>query len=323
MFHLCPGSGRVRGCRQTHPADRGGHQHHPRPGGGTGLAFPLTITAATRLYGILGHPVGHSLSPAIHNPEFAACGHDAVYLAFDVPPGRLPAAIDGVRALGLAGLNLTIPHKEAILPLLDAIDPAAARIGAVNTVAAEDGHLTGYNTDGIGFLNPLSARLGFQPRDKRVVILGAGGAVRAVAFALMDAGVSEIVLANRTLQRAEALARDLRATGNTLVRTVAWDGPFTDPALASCDLLIQGTSLGLHDELPEIAWPDLSPKAIVADLVYRADGPTRFLQTAATHGYPVYDGIWMLVGQAAEAFRIWTGAPFDIERAARRCRPDL
>lgn len=273
------------------------------------------VADLTRLYGVWGHPVGHSLSPAIHNPAFERAKIAAVYLAFDVAPADLDAAVEGARALGLSGWNVTVPHKESILHYLDELAPSAERIGAVNTVVrTKDDRLVGHNTDGVGFVSPLRSRLGFDPAERRVVILGAGGAARAVAVALLDTGATAITILNRTRARAEALVADLTSlAGDTEVELVA-DGleePVDHPALASCDLLVQSTSRGLGDASPlEIRWDRLPEGAIVADLVYGRE-PTFFLREASQHGHQTHDGLWMLIGQANEAFRLWTGECFD------------
>lgn len=274
------------------------------------------IDASTELYGVWGHPVRHSLSPKLHNRAFAAAGINAVYVAFDVHPAQLPAAVTGARALGLTGWNLTLPHKQAILKHLDLIDPLAGRIGAVNTVRLREGRLEGFNTDAAGFLQPLRKRTGFDPKRCHAVLLGAGGAARAVAFALADAGAACLTILNRTPTRAAALAADLSAHLKHLrVITGELEEPIGGSVLSGADLVVQCTSRGLAGEAPvAVRWEDLKPSAVVADLVYGRD-PGAFLAAAAEAGLTTHAGSWMLVGQAAEAFRLWTGTAFDLDVA--------
>ncbi|MGH2829593.1 MAG: shikimate dehydrogenase family protein, partial [Actinomycetota bacterium] len=175
------------------------------------------ISGATRLACVLGHPVAHSLSPAIHNAAFQAAGLDWAYVAFDVEPALLPQAIAGLRALGVGGANLTMPHKQAVLPLLDAVDADAGRIGAVNTIVNRDGSLVGSNTDGAGFLGFLAGEE-IHPAGCRVLLLGAGGAARAIASSLGSAGASVVVAA-----RTPAAAREVAALAGTDGGACAWD----------------------------------------------------------------------------------------------------
>lgn len=273
------------------------------------------MDAATQLYGVMGYPVHHSLSPIIHNTAFKTLGINAVYTAFNVAPEALATAIAGARALGLAGFNLTIPHKQAIVPLLDWLDVRAQQIGAVNTVVNRQGQLCGYNTDAAGFCQPLYSKSGFNPKAANVVLLGAGGAARAVAFELAASGVSSIVLLNRNLERAQTLAAALQTTSPTTNISADYlREPVNHPALATADLVVQCTSRGLKDTPLTMDWGLLNKKAIVADLVYDRQ-PTVFLQQATAYGLRTHDGIWMLIGQAAQAFWLWTGQRFNIEQA--------
>lgn len=279
----------------------------------------MAIDAHTSLYAVWGHPVRHSFSPRIHNRAFAAHGINAVYLAQEVAPVDLPAAVAGARALGLAGWNLTLPHKQAVLPLLDAIEPTAGRIGAVNTVVREsDGRLVGHNTDAAGFLGPLAERTGFSAQGRTALLLGTGGAARAIAFGLAEAGVARLRLRNRTIGRAEALAeelRDLPGAPEIDVGPLRSDLPATD--WHEVDLVVQGTSLGLDDAMPPLPdWTALPSAAILADIVYGGE-PSAWLKAAEAAGRPTLDGLWMLIGQAALAYRLWTGRTFTAIEARR------
>jgi shikimate dehydrogenase len=212
---------------------------------------------------------------------------------------------------------VTVPHRQTSLAHLDGLAPSAGRIGAVNTVVREArGTLIGHNTDGTGFLEPLTERLGFEPAGRRAVLLGAGGAARAVAAALLEADVGRLTILNRTVARAETLAAELaefETTPDTEIRVGPLEEPVSHPDLDHCDLLVQCTSRGIGEEPPvAVAWDRLPATAIAADLVY-GRGPTPFLAAAQGRGLATHDGIWMLLGQAAETFRLWTGQRFDLD----------
>ena len=266
----------------------------------TGAALP-TPTGATRLAAVIGAPVRHSLSPALHNAAFAATGLDWVYVALEVAPGRAAAALDAVRVLGIAGLSVTMPHKADVAAAVDECTPAAAALGAVNCVEVRDGRLVGHNTDGDGFVDSLRAEAGFDPAGRRAVVLGAGGAARAVVVALAAAGASEVVVVNRTEARAVEAARLAGAVGR------AGDAD----AVAGADLVVNATSVGMTGaggvDLPcDVAL--LRPGQVVADLVYQPLD-TQFLKAARSRGATAVNGVGMLLYQAARAFTIWTGVP--------------
>ncbi|GIV09189.1 MAG: shikimate dehydrogenase (NADP(+)) [Fimbriimonadales bacterium] len=270
------------------------------------------INAETRLAGVLGYPVRHSLSPAMHNAAFRALGLNWVYLAFEVPPDALPQAVAGMRGLRIQGLNLTIPHKEAVIPLLDALTDAAQRIRAVNTLFWEGGRLVGDNTDAEGFLQTLR-EAGIEPAGQTVLILGAGGAARAVAYALHQQGCA-LIIANRTPERATALAQAFQAT------PIAMTPDTLRSLIPQLDGVVNCTSLGMSpdpDSSPPIDWDALPDTAWACDLVYRPLR-TRFLQDAQKHGIRTIDGLGMLIHQGALAFERWTGqpAPLSVMREA-------
>ncbi len=201
------------------------------------------ITGQTGLVGVFGHPVGHSLSPRMHNAAFKAQGVDMVYLAFDVLPERLASAVEGLRSLGMRGVNITVPHKERVVELLDMIDPLAARIGAVNTVVNDRGRLCGYNTDVAGFLSALRSLLPGGAQGLRCLVAGAGGAARAIVAALSEEGAAEIWVHNRTFERAQALCEAASGWGRSVCEAVA-DEDLTARVRAA-DLLVNATSVGL------------------------------------------------------------------------------
>ncbi len=273
-----------------------------------------------RSLGLLGHPLGHSVSPAFQQAALDHLGLDVRYEVWDVEPARLAAFVLRLRGPDYLGANVTIPHKEAVLGMVDEVDDFARRIGAMNTVVNRDGRLLGYNTDAPGFLRALREDGGFDVRRKRVVVLGAGGAAKGVCFALAGAGASAITIANRTLERGLALAGQLRGLGMEVEAVTLSDvaGP-----LARSDLLVNCTSVGMWHGVAEAASPvpeGLIPPGIMAfDLVYNP-AVTPFLQAAQTRGARTLGGLTMLVYQGAESFRLWTGreAPVDIMMTAAR-----
>ncbi|MBI2963183.1 MAG: shikimate dehydrogenase [Deltaproteobacteria bacterium] len=277
------------------------------------------IRGTTRLVAILGDPVEHSRSPAMHNAAFAALRLDYVYVALRVRPDDLRRAITGVRALGFAGLNVTVPHKQAVLPLLDRLAPAAREIGAVNTVVRENGRLVGHNTDAEGFRRAVRA-LGFRGRGRAAVLLGAGGSARAVAWALAGEGLRRMTILNRDVARASALARDVRAHGGPVVEVGPLDAAMAADTVGGADLIVNCTSLGLDGKSsPRVAIAATPDHCLFYDLVYGAR-PTPFLRSALRGGRRTGDGLGMLLEQAGLAFHIWTGrrAPLDVMRAALR-----
>jgi shikimate dehydrogenase len=280
------------------------------------------ITAKTSVVGLIGWPVSHSVSPAMHNAAFAHLGLDWAYLPLPVDPARPDAvaqAVLGLRALGLRGANVTVPHKQAVMPALDQLTPAAQAIGAVNTiVVAEDGALLGDNTDAPGFIADLREH-GVDPAGLNVLVLGAGGSARAVVYGLADAGARTIVIANRTVARAATLASALGPQHpGCRIAAIALDNL---PAhAAGADLIVNCTALGMTPQVESSPWPEDLPfraEQVVYDLVYNPR-QTRLLQQAAAAGAQAIGGIGMLVWQGALAFQRWTGqpAPVAVMRAA-------
>ena len=269
----------------------------------------------TGLLGVFGHPVRHSLSPRIHNAAFRAQGLDFVYLAFDVTPQHLAPAVDSVRALGMRGVNLTVPHKQAALELLDEVHPVAARVGAVNTIVNEAGKLVGHNTDISGFAAALRSvrQSGAQGLD--CLVLGAGGAARAVVAALVEEGAGTIRVHNRTYSRAADLCSAALAWG-AVPCVVAADEQLPEAA-AAADLIVNATPVGLQGAVKEFPLPvDIVHSGqVVVDLVYGVDS-TALVQAARQRGAAAIDGKEMLLMQAALAYELWTGreAPVKVMR---------
>jgi shikimate dehydrogenase len=273
-----------------------------------------SIDGATQVYGVLGHPVTHSLSPIMHNAAFAGLGLNAAYVPFPVAPEGLAKVVAGLVAAGVCGFNITVPHKQAILDSLDEVLPEARAIGAVNTVRVQHGRLTGTNTDGTGFLISLAEDLAFAPAGKEVLLLGAGGAARAIAFALLGAGVERLLLSNRTAARAAPLAADCR----TLFpgRRIDLLG-LAELAGSAPHLVVNATSAGMGDGRSHVALAPLRVREAVLDIVYHPP-ETALLAEARGLGLRAANGIGMLLYQGAASFQFWTGRepPVEPMRAA-------
>lgn len=274
------------------------------------------ITGTTQLAGIMGWPVAHSRSPLLHGFWLDEVGIDGAYLPLPVRPERIEEALRALPILGFRGCNLTIPHKQAALSIVDRIEPLARRIGAVNTVViTADGSLEACNTDAFGFRENLREAVpNWQPTTGPAVILGAGGSARAVVAALTDTGVAEIRIVNRTLSRAEAVARDL-STPTTRITIHSWD----EASLVQRDagLLVNTTSLGMKGEPPlALDLSPLPPSAPVVDIVY-VPLETGLLAAARHRGHPVVDGLGMLLHQGRPGFEAWFGAPVRVTRELR------
>lgn len=263
-------------------------------------------TSRTRLAGVIGWPVEHSLSPALHNAAFRALGLDWAYLALPISPDRLHEAVRGLFAAGCGGLSVTIPHKQAVMDCCSSVSPAALAIGAVNTLIPDgDGGCRGDNTDAEGFLSALDESAPLELVDREVLVIGAGGAARAVAYALLSRG-ARVRVANRTAERAAELGEPVPFTRQAL-----------EDAASTAALVVNATSLGMgSDEVP-VALPieSLGSSSVVFDLVYRSE-PTPWLRAASERGARTVDGLGMLLHQGAAAFRQWTGVepPLDVMR---------
>ncbi|HMK93168.1 MAG TPA: shikimate dehydrogenase [Thermoleophilia bacterium] len=278
------------------------------------------ISGSTRLTGIIGWPVEHSLSPAMHNAAFAASGLDMAYVALPVAPGALAAAVGGLAALGFVGVNVTIPHKTDVVAFLDELADDAARIRAVNTIVVRDGRLLGHNTDVGGFERALREIVPEGIEGGEALLLGAGGAARAVALGLLRQGVQRLVVADRTPARAHELLALAGGEEGVEGRVVALDA-LTPADVAGADVLVNATSLGMSAELkvPGVLVDNIRRDHIVFDVVY-GKRPTKPLARARAVGARAVDGLGMLAWQAALAFELWTGrpAPLDVMRSAAR-----
>ncbi len=287
----------------------------------------MHIDGTIRVCGLFGDPVAHSFSPAMHNAAFRELGLNWAYIPFRVATDNLATAVDGVRALGMAGVNITVPHKQAVLGCLDHVSEEAALIGAVNTVVNRQGRLWGYNTDGPGFIRSLAEDAGFSVSGRRVLILGAGGAARAVAVSLALAGAAGIVIANRSPGKALELTELVRNKTGCPAGVL---GPYCqsgtdsavekewEDAIGVSSLVVQTTILGMHpnqNTLPEFPYHLLGPGHLAVDLVYNPQR-TEFLKRCSDRGAGVCSGLGMLLYQGVQAFEMWTGerAPVELMR---------
>ena len=270
------------------------------------------------LVGVFGYPVAENPTGVMQEAAFAALGLNWRYLTIEVKPQDLPDAFRGLRAFNMAGINLTIPHKVAVLALLDGISPDAQMIGAVNTVRREGGRLIGENTDGKGFLRGVREEAGVDPRNKRIVILGAGGAARAIAFELALAGTAELLIFNRTVDRGEGLLDALKTRAHANARFQPWSATYH--VTPDVDILVNATSIGLYPDvevMPDVSLDNARPDLLVCDVVPNPP-ETRLVQTARAKGVRVLNGLSMLVYQGVIGFEMWTGlkAPEAVMKAA-------
>lgn len=266
-------------------------------------------TVSTKLIILLGNPLGHSISPPMHNRVFEKLGMDYCYLPVEVNEDNLQKVFSGLVRMNVAGFNVTIPHKIRIMKYLDELDPLAAKIGAVNTICVKNGRTTGYNTDGQGFSRSLAEETPLSVQGKRFFLLGCGGAVRAIAMTLAFEGADKIILCNRTAAKAQALVAEINAKISTCAEFVEHTIDSQAKALQTCDVLINGTSVGMHpneDALP-IDTSLLLPHLTVADIVYNPL-KTKLLRAAEKQGcHAILPGLGMLIYQGAAAFKLWTG----------------
>lgn len=279
----------------------------------------IPITGHTRLTALLGSPVAHSISPLMHNEAFRLLDLDYTYLCFDVKEETLSSAVEGLKVCGIRGFNLTMPNKNKIVELLDELSPAARLIGAVNTVVNDNGHLTGYNTDGVGYMQAVKDA-GYDITGKTITIMGAGGAATAIcAQAALD-GVEKIHIfareTSRFWQRAQKLVENINSTlpckaflhENKDIQALA-------QAVSESALLLNATSVGMAPDIEETIIEDTSlyhPDLVVSDVIYNPR-ETRFLREAREAGCRTFNGMYMLLYQGAEAFRLWTGKEMPVK----------
>lgn len=267
-------------------------------------------------YAVIGHPIEHSFSPAMHNAGYKALGLDIEYQRFQVEPDRLTEAVQGLCALGFSGWNVTLPYKEKIIPLLDTLTPQARRAGAVNTVKIHEGRLIGHNTDGDGFVRSIEEELdGFK--GKNAVLLGAGGASKGIALALAEQGMHLHIL-NRTPEKAESLVQLIQGEGGKATAGVFAPGDW----LRHTDLLVQTTSAGLHGEPFPFSLQGISQQTLVVDIIFNP-WETAFLQEAKQLGCPTLNGLGMLLYQGALAWEFWLGGQAPVKEMKRALQEQL
>lgn len=271
------------------------------------------------MIGLIGYPLKHSISPYFQQAALDYYQLDIRYQLWETRPEELPSAVARLRSRDVVGANVTVPHKEAVLPLLDGVDEIASLIGAVNTIAKQDSKLLGYNTDAHGFIQALKQDGQFNPQAKRAIILGAGGAARAVSFALIQEAIGSLVIINRTPERARALVETLltylhsspqRSEASVSVTAMAWEAVSSRETFRGCHLIVNCTTMGMKHSAEEGKSPltqDVIPEgALVYDLVYNPS-PTPLLEVARKAGARILGGLSMLVYQGAGSFELWTG----------------
>jgi shikimate dehydrogenase len=271
-----------------------------------------SVSGTTQVCGIIGDPIGHSLSPEMQNAAFEAEGLNFIYLPFRVKKEDLGDAISGIRALNIRGLNVTIPHKVHVIPFLDEIDILAEKIGAVNTIVNEKGILKGYNTDASGFMKTLQEQ-NIEPRHKNITVLGAGGAARSIAFVLAESG-ARLTILNRHPETAQDLADNLNRAFGIFVKAVKLSSRTLAESLDGADILVNTTSVGMLPDIDSTPVPENLIKSglIVVDIIYNPL-QTRLLKEAEKKGARVISGIEMLIWQGALAFELWTGKKAPLE----------
>jgi shikimate dehydrogenase len=277
----------------------------------------VTISGKTHICAVIGDPIEHSLSPAIQNAAFNALNLDLVYTAFTVKSSKIADALSGIRALGILGLSVTMPHKEAVIPYLDWVDETAKCLNAVNTISCKEGKLGGYSTDGIGALVALRENKA-DPQGKRVLMLGAGGAARVIAYTLI-AEIDELVVLNRTVSKVEKLAETLKQRFGKKIRVGSLSPDIIEKEVSNTDILLNTTSVGMKSNINQSLIPPDCLKAdlTIMDIVYNPL-ETRLVKDAKAAGAKVVSGVEMLIYQGAAAFEIWTGhkAPVQVMRKA-------
>jgi len=284
----------------------------------------LRITSQTQVTGVIGHPIAHSLSPLMHNRAFEYLDLDWIYLPFDVAPQNLGEAIRGIKGLGIRGLNVTIPHKERVIPFLDEVSPEAEAIGAVNTILNEDGRLIGHNTDIPGFVHPLK-EFEEELKGKKAVVFGAGGASKAVIYGLLKHfDLSEISIINRTLEKAERLAAKFRSE-SPQIKAFRLTEENLREQVPSASLVVNATSVGMS---PDVDGSIIKEKGllrkgqIVYDLIYNPL-ETKLLKMAKERGAIPINGLEMLLQQGAESFKIWTGIQMPLDSIREELKFEL
>lgn len=284
----------------------------------------MRIGGKTKIVGIFGYPLAHSLSPHLHNAAFVELGLDFVYLPFWIESKNLDLAARAIRSLNMVGVNVTIPHKEKIIAYLDEVTPQARMMGAVNTVLNRKGKLIGYNTDGQGFIDSLKGEGKLDPKGKRVMLLGAGGTARAISSVLIREGVTSLIIVNRTQRRGEELVHHLKRIfkNRCPIDLLDFKKRNLEGSLREINLFVNTTSVGMHPEEDLLINLDLfSPATFVYDVVYNRK--TELLEAAEERDLPCLGGLGMLTHQAALSFEIWTHRKAPIQKMREAAEREL
>ena len=269
----------------------------------------MNISVNTKMYAVIGDPIAQSLSPQLHNGLFEANGIDAIYFPVEVKSEDLEKLVQGFRLMNFGGFNITKPHKLDIMKYLDELDPLAKKIGAVNTVVYRDKKMIGYNTDGFGFIKSIEKKLGGKSKEElTILILGCGGAVKSVAMALADWGIKKVIIANRTMNKATELTRQINENWPEKAQAISMEESGLQKVLNDSDLIVNGTSLGMNDapERTPIAKELLKKDIFVYDMIY-SPPMTKLLKDAKVVGAQTENGLEMLLYQGLLAFELWTG----------------
>ena len=269
----------------------------------------MQISVDTKIYAVIGDPIAQSLSPQLHNGLLKETGVDGLYLPIGVKSEDLEKLVAGFRLLNFGGFNITKPHKMAIMKFLDRLDPLAEKIGAVNTVVYRNGEMVGYNTDGFGFIKSIEEKIADLPKEKlTILILGCGGAVKSVAMALADWGIKKVIIANRTVAKAEELARQINDSWPGKAEAIAMASDELEKAVDEAMVVVNGTSLGMADTVTQSPLPKelLKKELLVYDMIY-SPPQTQLLKDARAAGAQTENGLEMLLYQGLLAFELWTG----------------
>jgi shikimate dehydrogenase len=281
----------------------------------------MKIVGETKVLGIFGYPIRHTLSPLMQNAAIEALGLNYVYVPFEVSPSELEAALKGIRALGIKGVNITVPHKEKVISFLDEVREEASLIGAVNTIENRNGRLIGHNTDARGYISALREDAGFDPRGKRVLVIGAGGAARGIIAGLSIEGVSNITIANRTVEKGEALVEEFGKVFHGIRFAAHPLSSLKDPRiLSSIGLIINTTSVGLKEGALDVDFTLTPSQTLVSDIVYKPP-LTPFLKKAREAGRKTIGGLGMLIYQGAISLEIWTSKKAPVEVMKKSLAP--
>lgn len=268
----------------------------------------MKISVNTKIYAVIGDPIAQSLSPQLHNGLFKTIGVDALYLPIEVKAEDLEKLVDGFRLMNFGGFNITKPHKVEVMKYLDGLDPLAEKIGAVNTVVYQDGKMIGYNTDGFGFIKSIENKIGdILKEDLTILILGCGGAVKSVAMALADWGIKKVIIANRTVEKAEELANQINESWPGKAQAISMEASTLEKAVNESVVIANGTSLGMADTIDQTPLPKnlMKKDLLVYDMIY-SPPVTQFMKDASAVGAQTVNGLEMLLYQGLLAFELWT-----------------